>query len=54
MAAYVARLHELAQFCEYGETLEDMLHDHLVYGIQDEQWQHQLLELKFRDALEKV
>lgn len=57
MAAYVARLRELAQFCEYGETLEDMLRDRLVCGIQDERWQRQLLavpELKFKDAFEKV
>ena len=57
VAAYVARLRELAQFCDYGKTLEDMLRDHLVCGIQDKRWQRQLLavpELKFKDAFEKV
>ena len=34
VATFVAELRRLSQFCEYGEMLDDMLHDRLVCGIQ--------------------
>ena len=43
MAAYIAALKELSEFCEYGESLPDMLRDRLVVGINDEHIQHRLL-----------
>ena len=43
VAAYLARLRELAQHCAYGSTLDEMLRDRLVCGIQDDQIQRTLL-----------
>ncbi len=34
IADYVAVLHELAQHCNYGEKLQEMLRDRLVCGIE--------------------
>ena len=33
----------LAQFCNFGESLDTMLRDHLVYGINDEAIQYCVL-----------
>ena len=55
MSDYVAALRKLTEFCEFGETLEDMLRDRLVYGINDGRVQHLLLaesKLTFEKALE--
>jgi hypothetical protein len=35
VAAYVADLRRLAEFCNYGTTLDKMLRDHLVWSIND-------------------
>ena len=34
IAAYVAELQALAEFCNFGAMLEDMLRDQLVWGIK--------------------
>ena len=55
ISAYVARLRDLAQYCVYGATLDDMLRDRLVCGIQDERLQRRLLaekDLTFQKAFE--
>ena len=54
VAAYVAELRRLAEFCNFGTTLEKMLHDRLVYGINDPWVQKKLLaeqDLRFAKAL---
>ncbi|XP_060771406.1 uncharacterized protein LOC132882151 [Neoarius graeffei] len=51
---YVAVLRELAQHCNYGEKLKEMLRDRLVCGIADDHIQRKLLaepELTFEKAL---
>lgn len=51
---YVAVLRELAQHCNYGDKLKEMLHDRLVCGIADDRIQRRLLaepELTFDRAL---
>ena len=40
---YVSELRKLSEFCEYGETLEDMLCDRLVCGLAERQVQQCLL-----------
>ena len=42
IAAYVSELRKLSEFCEYGESLDDMLCDHLMCGLA-EQWVQQCL-----------
>ena len=41
--AYVAALRQLSEFCEYGDTLQHMLRDRLVCGVNDEKMQRRLL-----------
>ena len=43
VASYVSKLQDLAQFCNYGESLETMLRDRLVCRISDESIQRRLL-----------
>ena len=43
VAAYVAELRRLAQFCNFGTTLEKMICDRLMCGINDEGIQKRLL-----------
>ena len=45
VAAYVAELRRLAQYCNYGDTLDKMLRDRIVYGINDEATQKKLLQV---------
>ena len=43
------------QYCEFGDTLNDMLRDRLVCGVNNEQLQRRLLsepQLTFKKALE--
>ena len=49
IAAYVAALRQLIEFCNFGAWLDDMLSDRLVCGINDDvRIQHRLLaETKF-------
>ena len=35
IAAYVAKLRSLAEFCNFGTTLDDMLKDHLLLGVNN-------------------
>lgn len=56
-ATYVAKLRKLAELCEFGTSLENMLRDRLVCGVADRNIQHQLLaesSLTFQTALNKV
>jgi len=51
----VSELCSIAKRCNFGDTLETMLRDHIVCGINDGVIQHQLLsekELTFKTALE--
>lgn len=43
VADYLAALRHLAEFCNFGDTLEKMLRDRLVCGINDEHTQKKLL-----------
>ena len=55
IAAYVAELRALAEFCNFGATLEDMLREQLVWGIKNDSMQQRLLQestLKYKKALE--
>ena len=46
VASFVARLRKLSEHCNYGASLEQMLHDRLVCGIGDERVQRALLAEK--------
>ena len=55
VSTYVAELRKLSEHCNFGETLNDMLRDRLVCGINDQRLQRRLLsepELTFAKALE--
>ena len=43
VATFVSELRCLSQFCEFGDSLEDMLRDRLVCGIDDDGIQKRLL-----------
>ena len=43
MADFVADLRRLAEFCNFGDTLEKMIRDRLVCGINDAAIQKKLL-----------
>ena len=46
IAAYVAALRELAEHCDYKDTLSDMLRDRLVCGVNHEVIQQKLMSTK--------
>ena len=51
----MAALREIAQYCNYGSTLDEMLRDRLVSGVQHAVVQKELLAEKdrtFKSALE--
>ena len=55
VSTYVAELRALAEFCNFGDTLNLMIRDRLVCGINDENTQRLLLaekELTYEKALE--
>ncbi|KAJ8351939.1 hypothetical protein SKAU_G00234150 [Synaphobranchus kaupii] len=55
VAAFVAELRQLSEYCEFGAVLYDMLCDRLVCGINDDGLQRRLLgeaTLTFKKALE--
>ena len=55
VSEYVAALRRIAEHCEYGSTLNDMLRDRLVCGIADNRVQDRFLreaKLTYREALE--
>ena len=54
IADYVAALRSLTEFCEFKETLNDMIRGRLVCGVNDERIQRRLLaetDLTFDKAL---
>jgi len=54
---YVAELRTLAEYCNFGETLEKMLHDCLVTGINNDGIQKKLQaesKLMYKQTLEIV
>ena len=54
VATYVAELRKIAEFCDYGLVLSDMLRDRLVCGISNKTVQRRLLQepaLTFDKAL---
>ena len=55
VATFVSELRTLAQTCNFGDSLGDMLRDHLVCGINDDYIQRRLLSeprLDFKKAME--
>ena len=55
VASFVAELRRLTEHCEFGPTLDDMLRDRLVCGINESTLQRRLLaqdKLTFQTALE--
>ena len=53
IAAYVAELLGLAEYCNYGDSLNEMLRDRLVCGVTDQRVQRRLLteaDLMFKKA----
>ena len=55
VAAFVSELRSIAKFCNFGETLETMLRDRIVCGINDAVIQCRLLsekDLTFKTTLE--
>lgn len=55
VAAFLAELRKIAEFCDFGNKLDDMLRDRLVCGINDTSIQRKLLsegdKLTLKDAL---
>ena len=43
LATYLTQLKQLAEYCNYKESLPQMLRDHLVCGIAHKQWRKRLL-----------
>ena len=57
VSMYVAELKKLAEFCNFGDTLEPMLRDRIVCGIGNERWQRRLLgeeDLTYKSAMKIV
>ena len=57
VATYVADLRRMTKHCEFGATLDDMLRDRIVCGINDGRMQRRLLaeaELTLKKALDMV
>ena len=55
VSTYVSELRSIAEHCNFGESLDDMLRDRLVCGINEEQTQRRLLaesKLTLKRALE--
>ena len=55
VATYVSELRSLAQACNFGNSLEDMIRDRLVCGVNDDAIQRRLLaepQLDCKKALE--
>ena len=43
VAEFVAQLRQLSEHCQFGDTLNDMLRDRIVCGINDQRIQRRLL-----------
>ncbi len=55
IATYIVKLRRLSEFCQFEDTLDDMLRDRLVCGVNDPSMQRHLLsemKLDFKRALE--
>jgi hypothetical protein len=55
VATFVAALRKIAEYCEYGDVLDNMLRDRVVCGINNKAVQRRLLQessLTFEKALE--
>ena len=55
VATFVAELRSIAEFCNFGASLEDMLHDQIVCGINEDGIQQKLFAektLTYQRALE--
>lgn len=55
VSTYLSELRSIAEFCNFGQSLDDMLRDRLICGINDEQIQRRLLaesKLTLKRALE--
>ena len=55
VATFVAELRHLTEHCEFGDSMEDMLRDRLVCGVNDSRIQRRLLSepsLTFKKTLE--
>ena len=55
LSEFVAGLRRLSEYCQFAATLDDMLRDRLVCGIQDRHLQQRLLaetDLTFQKALD--
>ena len=55
VATFVSELRCLSEFCNFGETLEDMIRDRLVCGINDDAIQKRMLAeptLSYKKAVE--
>ena len=46
ISSYVAKLCKLMEFCDFGESLNDMLRDKFVSGLRNTKTQHRLLSEK--------
>ena len=44
IAMYIAELRRIAEYCDYGAVLSDMLRDRLVCGVRDKSIQRRLLQ----------
>ena len=57
VSEFVAQLRKLSEYCEFGDTLQDMLRDRLVCGCKDQHLQCKLLaepELTFDNKAFKI
>ena len=54
VSQYMAELHRLSQYCEYGKSLDNMLRDRLVCGINHDRMQQRLLSEGSSLSLEKA
>ena len=52
ISSYVAELRSIAEYCNYGTTLEAMLRDRVVCGVYDKSTQKRLSKLKFTKDIE--
>lgn len=55
VSKYLVALRAQAEHCSYGDVLDDMLWDRLVYGVSNNNIQHRLLtekDLTYKKALE--
>ena len=53
IAVFVAELRRLSEYCNYGDSLNEMLRDRLVCGVNDERIQRRLLaeaDISFKRA----